>query len=330
MEEKNKNEVETNHDVLSKNEKNIKYEKDKKLKKYIYNKEENSKLNHKNKYNYTKKNNLSNNTHIKEKDKIDNKGKLYYIGFTIIHLNYLYELQKEGYVHLNISDKKNEDFNFMEHYKKEDYAYYMDNKIVEHTFSNNISYMEKINMLFKILYNHSLNISTCKIFFKYRFSKSEQEDHLFNNIDDIKKKKTSNSKNVELQYIIDILQKNNFSNVNLKNCIEQCLKNYYKSCTKSIYDDISFTLFDKGYIHNHTIIKNNKEKQNECFNLPSFFSNISSDIKVNNSFLKNINFIKAFDNLQKNNPKIDNHEEQDSCYYENMKNVDHTFFIFHS
>lgn len=32
MEEKNKNEVETNHDVLSKNEKNIKYEKDKKLK----------------------------------------------------------------------------------------------------------------------------------------------------------------------------------------------------------------------------------------------------------------------------------------------------------
>ncbi|KYO00227.1 hypothetical protein PGSY75_0924600 [Plasmodium gaboni] len=336
MEEKNKKEEQKNNDVSSKNEKNIKYEKDKKLNKNIYNNEENCKINYKKKYNYMKKkNNVSNNNdNSKEKDKIEKKGKLYYIGFTILHLNYLYQLQKEGYVHLNISDKKNEDFNFIEHYKKEDYAYYMDNKIVAHTICNNISYMEKINMLFKILYNHSLNISTCKIFFKYRFSKIEENNHLFNNIDNIKKKnKTiiSNHKNIELKYILDILQKNNYSNLNLKNCIEQCLKNYYTSCSKSIYDDISFKLFDKEYskeyIHNNTIRKNNKEINNECFNLPFFFSNISNDIKVNNSFLKNINFVNVFDNLQINDHHEeqinDHHEEQDNCYYKNMKNIDH-------
>ncbi|CRG99457.1 conserved Plasmodium protein, unknown function [Plasmodium relictum] len=248
-----------------------------------------------------------NNPEDKNRKKIEVKEKKNsYIGFTIIHLKYLFHMQEQGYLHLNISDKKNEDFDFIKNYKKEDYAYYLDSKVIENISSNNLSYIEKIGMLFKILFNHSLNISSPKVFLKYRFL--AESESVF--------KEVKPNKNFEFKNILDILQKNNTSNVNIKKDLEECLKNYYKNCSKSIYDDVYYSLFDEKPeedIKENILIKNkdkNNEKESDSIDI-NFF-NISDDVNVNNSFLKNINFSKLLNFNEVNSIETEMHKLKNS------------------
>ncbi|SCQ16233.1 conserved Plasmodium protein, unknown function [Plasmodium ovale] len=202
-----------------------------------------------------------------------------YVGFTIIHLRYLFQIEEEGFLHLNISNKKSEDFDFMKNYNKEEYAYYLDEKAIERSNCNSLTYVEKMGILFKIFFNHSLNVSSEKVFLHYRFEVGTI-------IEEEKEKKP-----IHLKKILEIAKKGNTSKYeDIKRNLENCLREYYRMCPKSIYDYVGLSLFED---------RTNEKEKDTCTNIDSrdnkssFFSVSNSD-SINNSFLKNVNFSNVF------------------------------------
>ncbi|ANQ07543.1 Uncharacterized protein PCOAH_00016740 [Plasmodium coatneyi] len=166
----------------------------------------------------------------------EEKEKNSYIGFTILHLKYLFQMQEKGSIHLNISNNNNEEFDFVKNYNKEEYAQHMDGKAAEEMYSNSLSYVDKIGMLFKILFGHSLNISSQKVFLQYQFALSDVhawhhcEGDFFDRHSDFKS-------------ALEMVQKGSVSNqLETKKGMEECLKNYLKNCSQYIYDEITISL----------------------------------------------------------------------------------------
>lgn len=162
-----------------------------------------------------------------------------YIGFTILHLKHMYHFQENGYLHLNICDKKNEDADFSKHFKKEDYTSILNQKaMMENVSTENISYNEKISFLFKVLFSHSLNIFSPKIFFHYQFKPLE---------DSISTEVKQQSNHSELKNMMEWFQKSlTTTDGNPKKNLEECLKTFYQNYSKSVYDDIACELFDES------------------------------------------------------------------------------------
>ncbi|CAG9480614.1 unnamed protein product [Plasmodium vivax] len=168
----------------------------------------------------------------------EEKEKNSYIGFTILHLKYLFQMQEKGSVHLNISSNNNEGLDFVKSYSKEEHAHQTDGKALAEMYSNNLSYVDKIGMLFKILFGHSLNISSQKVFLEYQFVSNDVSGW------DLRVEGDSPDRHADFKSALEMVQKGNVSNqLETKKGVEECMKNYLKNCSHYIYDEITISLF---------------------------------------------------------------------------------------
>ncbi|CAD2090323.1 conserved Plasmodium protein, unknown function [Plasmodium vinckei brucechwatti] len=199
-----------------------------------------------------------------------------YIGFTILHLKYIFQIQDEGFLHLNISEKKTDELSQSIDEKCEEDSCSLNCKINNKTHSSNLTYVERIGFVFKTLFNHSLDITSPKIFIKYKFEKIKDEyyrdimndqhkDFRKNELNKMFKKNTeenfenyespqnnrSNKKNEihNMNYgfkkIFHILEKNknNPTCKYTKKNIEELLKLYYQICLRKSHNHSSNPLF---------------------------------------------------------------------------------------
>ncbi|SCN59779.1 conserved Plasmodium protein, unknown function [Plasmodium chabaudi chabaudi] len=199
-----------------------------------------------------------------------------YIGFTILHLKYIFQIQDDGFIHLNISEKKTDELYQSIDEKYEEDSCSLNCKINNKTHSSNLTYVERIGFVFKTLFNHSLDITSPKIFIKYKFEKVKDEyyrdiindqhkDFRKNEFNKMCKKNTeenfenyespqnnkSNKKNEihNMNYgfkkIFQILEKNknNPTCKYTKKNIEELLKLYYQICLRKSYNHSSNPLF---------------------------------------------------------------------------------------
>ncbi|CXI34753.1 conserved Plasmodium protein, unknown function [Plasmodium berghei] len=218
-----------------------------------------------------------------EKDKINDQSeenekyeKSLYIGFTILHIKYIFQIQEEGFLHLNISEKKTDELSQKIDEKYEEDSYSLNCKINNKTHSSNLTYVDRIGFVFKTLFNHSLNITSPKIFIKYNFEKIKDEysrgvmnnqnknfrksefnkmckkktEENFENIENYEssqnnkscKKNEIHNMNYGFKKIFQILEKNknNPTCKYSKKNIEELLKLYYQICLKKSYNNSLF------------------------------------------------------------------------------------------
>ncbi|KJP87470.1 hypothetical protein AK88_02902 [Plasmodium fragile] len=212
----------------------------------------------------------------------EEKEKNSYIGFTILHLKYLFQMQEKGSIHLNISNNNNEEFDFVKNYSKEEYAQHLEGKAVEEMYSNNLSYVDKIGMIFKILFGHSLNISSQKIFLEYRFASSDVSGG--GNCED-----DSSDRHTDFKSALEMVQKGSASNqLETKKGVEECLKNYLKNCSQYIYDEITISLLglseSSGEYNEKRYCRN--DAKSRCVYGRPLFGNSPNDVTIQGAFSK--------------------------------------------
>ncbi|VEV56069.1 conserved Plasmodium protein, unknown function [Plasmodium vinckei vinckei] len=236
-----------------------------------------------------------------------------YIGFTILHLKYIFQIQDEGFLHLNISEKKTDELSQSIDEKYEEDSCSLNCKINNKTHSSNLTYVERIGFIFKTLFNHSLDITSPKIFIKYKFEKLKDEyyrDIINDQHKDLKKNEFNKmcKKNTEENFENDQSPQNNRSNKKneihnmnygfkkifqileknknnptckyTKKSIEELLKLYYQICLRKSHNHSSNPLFSDTHDSEHEEISLSKI----CNSIP--FDSNSRYVKEKNRISK--------------------------------------------